>query len=148
MATRRAKGTSGYPKQDPDYSAISTGSSPSGSDNESVPDPKTSTEQARIDLEVLDEEEERENLLAGRSKKDSSKLFTSVGKITTSRHQAQKYDDGKKELLYDTEEGGRGSIAPSLASSEEDREKISYTQSTARARKAVGLMPQPGRMKY
>ena len=112
---------------------VSTGSSPSSSDNESIHVPRTSSERAQYDQEVLDEEEEREKLLTGRASRQEERGFLrDLGKTRRSRQQSRDFDDDQKELMYDTEEGGRRSSTPSLSSSEEDREKIGYTHSRSR----------------
>lgn len=138
MASRRRTGAVS-PSQN--NTGVSTGSSPTSSDNEGTqPTFRNSTEQARYDQEVLDEEEEREKLLTGRaSNPDVQRSRREVGRTRRSRHGGRLYDEDKKELMYDTEEGGRRSSTPSLSSSEEDREKIGYAQS--RARKPVCKMP-------
>lgn len=134
MASRRRTGTV---SPAPNDTGISTGSSPTSSDNEGTQhDFKTSIEQTRYDQEVLDEEEEREKLLTGRANNPETRgPRRDVGRTRRSRHGIRQYDEDKKELMYDTEEGGRRSSTPSLSSSEEDRQKIGYTH--WRSRKPV-----------
>lgn len=129
MASRRVK-LQPFPLTDDHPSfAITTGSSASSSDSESLNGARTSGEQWRIDREVLDEEEERDRLLTG-GKRQAERAGSprALGNTRAPRRRHDAYDDDKKELLYDTEEGGRRSSTPSLASSQEDREKIAYTQ--------------------
>lgn len=141
MASRRTKARVVSPANDNPPFAVSTGSSASSSDSESLHGARTSTEQAQIDREVLDDEEEQEKLLTGRkSHQEEAGFLRALGKTRSSRRRFEVIGDDKRELLYDTEEGGRGSSSPSRASSEVDREKIGYTQLRhGRAKRQVSL---------
>ena len=138
MTSRRANVQSSSPRDDQPPFAVATGSSASSSDSESLNGTRTSLEQSRIDHEVLDEEEERDRLLAGRRGQQEG-AERGFGSSRASHRRQNIHDDDKKELLYDTEEGGRRWSTPSIASSEEDREKIGYTQARhARGKRQVG----------
>ena len=129
-------------------------SMPSDADSDFEDDPivrhdRNSAEIAERDHEILDEEEEREELLAGESTKDAPRGFFSKrhkgGQADMNKQASRKLRRSRKkkrharggsrdeegELMYEMEEGGPTSETSSLASScSTELDKLNLKQSS------------------
>ena len=127
---------------------------PSDADSDFEGDPivrraRNSVEIAEYDHEILDEEEEREKLLAGESTKDAPRGFFSKrhksGQADLNKEASKKLRRSRKkrrhargssrdeegELMYEMEEGGPTSETSSLAaSSSTELDKLNLKQSS------------------
>lgn len=127
---------------------------PSDADSDFEDDPiarhaRNSAEISERDHEILDEEEEREELLAGKSTKDAQRGFFSKrhkgGQADMNKQASRKLRRSRKkkrhsrggsrdeegELMYEMEEGGPTSETSSLASSSStELDKLNLKQSS------------------